>query len=52
MVEVVYQKGDGGKYKGRGDITKVTVASDVDEIAAHAFFGCSNLAEFNFGDSK
>ncbi|GMH83319.1 hypothetical protein TrVE_jg6476 [Triparma verrucosa] len=52
MVEVVYQKGDGEKYKRRGDITKVTVASDVDEIAAHAFRGCSNLTEFNFGDSE
>ncbi|GMH60849.1 hypothetical protein TrST_g8740 [Triparma strigata] len=52
MVEVVYQKGDGKKYERRTDITKVTVASDVDEIAGHAFIGCSNLTEFNFGDSK
>ena len=52
MVEVVYQKGDGKKYKGRKDITKVTVASDVDEIAGRAFYECRNLTEFNFGDSK
>ena len=52
MVEVVYQKGDGTKYQGRKDITKVTVASDVDEIAAQAFRECSNVTEFNFGDSK
>ncbi|GMH89172.1 hypothetical protein TL16_g11375 [Triparma laevis f. inornata] len=52
MVEVVYQKGDGKKYKGRKDITKVVVASDVDEVAKEAFQHCSNLTEFNFGDSK
>ncbi|GMI09276.1 hypothetical protein TrVE_jg5807 [Triparma verrucosa] len=52
MVEVVYQKGDGKKYKGQEDITKVTVASDVDEIAEYAFYRCRNLTEFNFGDSK
>ena len=52
MVEVVYQKGDGQKYRGRKDITKVVVASDVDEIAAEAFRECGNLTEFNFGDSK
>ncbi|GMH76789.1 hypothetical protein TrST_g11395 [Triparma strigata] len=50
MVEVVYQKGDGQKYRGRKDITKVVVASDVDEIAEYAFSGCSNVTEFNFGD--
>ena len=49
MVEVVYQKGDGKKYAGRKDITKVTVASDVDEIAQFAFDECRNLTEFNFG---
>ncbi|GMH95099.1 hypothetical protein TrVE_jg10324 [Triparma verrucosa] len=50
MVEVVYQKGDGQKYRGRKDITKVVVASDVDEIAEYAFSGCSSVTEFNFGD--
>ncbi|GMH94143.1 hypothetical protein TrST_g4021 [Triparma strigata] len=50
--EVVYQKGDGDKYKGRKDITKVTVASDVDEIVDNAFLLCSNVTEFEFGDSK
>ncbi|GMH56060.1 hypothetical protein TrST_g3021 [Triparma strigata] len=52
MVKVVYQKGDGKKYNGREDITTVTVASDVDEIPEDAFYGCSNLTEFEFGDSK
>ena len=45
MVEVVYQKGDWSKYSGRGDITKVTVASDVDEIASNAFWCCCKLKE-------
>ncbi|GMH99966.1 hypothetical protein TrVE_jg4698 [Triparma verrucosa] len=52
MVDVVYQKGDGIKYQNRKDITKVVVASDVDEIECYAFDGCSNLTEFDFRDSK
>ncbi|GMH99417.1 hypothetical protein TrST_g8961 [Triparma strigata] len=52
MVEVVYQKEDGEKYKGREDITKVVVASDVDIIPSNAFRGCKNLVDFDFGGSK
>ncbi|GMI03579.1 hypothetical protein TrLO_g5552 [Triparma laevis f. longispina] len=49
MFKVEYRKGDWQKYKGRGDITKVVIHRDVDEIEHSAFRECKNLTELDWG---